>query len=468
MQLTTSSTPPQAYDKEYALDIKAQKARYHLLDFAQYTLPSYETAPHLHQIASQLEAVERGDIKRLMVFVPPRHGKSELCSIRFPAWYLGRNPQHQIIACSYAIDLARTFSYAVRQTILSDRYQELWDRQLDIGQMTHWQLVGKDNLRPSYIAQGVGGGITGEGADLLILDDPIKNAEQAGSKTYRDTVWQWWITTAMTRLQPGGAVILIMTRWHEDDLAGRILKSAKSNRDADQWEVLHLKALDKGKALWPERYPVEALERIRAGQSDDPDAPGAGSRAFEALYQGNPTMEQGNIFRREWWKYYSERPVFSRIIHSWDTAFKGGTESDYSVCQVWGKAETGYYLLDVWRQRAEYPELKRAAVALYERDHPATVYVEDKASGQSLIQELKRDTIIPIRAVKVDRDKVARAHAVTPLIESGRVYLPDRAPWLHTLIEELSSFPSGEHDDQVDALTQALSQLKTDRQWLVG
>jgi len=362
------------------------------------------------------------------------------------------------MACSHTESLAIGFSNAVRGTIEGNAYQSLWSHNLSKSLATHWQLEGKENLRSSYIAAGVGGGITGEGADLLIIDDPIKNYEEADSKTYRDKTWLWWTTTALTRLQPGGAVIIIMTRWHEDDLAGRIIKSTKVPK-ADQWEILHLKAIENGKALWPERYPLEDLERRRAGQVDDPNEPGAGSRAFEALYQGNPTLAGGNIFRRDWWRFYTERPEINSIIHSWDTAYKGGAESDYSVCQVWGKADNAYYLLDLWRQRVEYPELKRAAIALYERDHPTAVYIEDKASGQSLVQELKRDTAIPIKPVKVDKDKVARANAVTPLIESGRVYLPERASWLHNLIEELSSFPSGEHDDQVDALTQALSQL---------
>jgi len=393
-----------------------------------------------------------------MVFMPPRHGKSELCTVRFPAWYLGRNPQKQIISCSYAESHAYSFSYAVRGVIGGEAYQALWPHRLETAGAIRWQLAGKENLRASYIAAGIGGGITGEGADLLIIDDPIRNYQEADSKTYRNSNWMWWITTALTRLQPDGAVILIMTRWHEDDLAGRILKASKV-AGADQWEVLHLRAIADGKALWPEKFPLKVLEAIRAGQVDDPDMPGAGSRAFEALYQGNPTIAQGNILRRDWWRYYTERPVLTDIIHSWDTAFKGGTESDYSVCQVWGKSETGYYLLDSWRQRVEYPDLKKAAIALYERDKPSAVYIEDKASGQSLVQELKRDTAIPIRPVKVDRDKVARANAVTPLIESGRVYLPERAPWLHGLIEELSAFPTGEHDDQVDALTQALGQM---------
>jgi hypothetical protein len=236
-----------------------------------------------------------------MIFMPPRHGKSEMASIRFPAWCYGRDPQKQIIGCSYAENLAYSFSYAVRETIESPSYQRLWTLKLDKAGAIRWQIAGKENRRDSYIAAGVGGGITGEGADILIIDDPVKNADEANSKVYRDKVWQWYITTARTRLQPGGAIILIMTRWHVDDLAGRLLRVAQNDLQADQWEVLHLKAIDNGKALWPEKYSLETLERLRAGQIDNPDEPGAGSRAFAALYQGEPVVAEGNIINRRWW-----------------------------------------------------------------------------------------------------------------------------------------------------------------------
>ncbi len=413
-------------------------------------MPSFEPAGHLNILADKLEAVERGEIKRLMVFMPPRHGKSELCSIRLPAWYLGRNQQNQIIGCSYAENLAYTFSYAIRETIAAERCQRLWPLKLDTSGAVRWQLAGKENKRASYIAAGVGGGITGEGADLLIIDDPVKNAEEAESQTYRDHTYQWYITTARTRLQPDAAIVLIQTRWHVDDLAGRLLEDARRDPKADQWQVLNLSAITNNQALWPSKYPITVLENTRAS---------IGSRAFESLYQGNPTIAEGNIFKREWWKYYRVRPVNLRIIQSWDTAFKSKTENDYSVCTVWGIGQNAYFLLDVVRHKLEFPDLKRMCITAYERDQPERVYIEDKASGQSLIQELKRETRIPMFAIKADTDKVARANAVTPLIESGRVYLPEYAAWLHDYLEELSGFPNAEHDDQVDSTTQALGQL---------
>jgi len=434
--------------------LKRKEARDQLIPFCQLTFPGYQPASHLVALASKLEAVERGEIKRLMVFLPPRHGKSEICSVRFPARYLGHHPQAQVIGCSYAEGLAYTFSYAIRETILSPQYQRLWQYQLDQAGAVRWQIAGKADLRASYIASGVGGSIIGEGADLLIIDDPVKNIEEAESKNQRDRVWDWYRTVARTRLQPDASIVLIMSRWHQDDLAGRLLELARNDPKADQWVVLHLKAIEDDKALWPERYPLDALEVIKAS---------IGGRAFESLYQGEPTIAEGNIIKREWLRYYKESPSFNRIIHSWDTAFKAKSSNDYSVCTCWGETQNAYYLIDVWRGRAEFPELKRIAESLYERDKPVAVLVEDAASGQSLIQEFQRDTRIPLLPVKAERDKVVRTYAVTPLIEAGRVYLPEWAAWLYDYVEELSAFPNGQFDDQVDSTTQALNWLNTSK-----
>jgi predicted phage terminase large subunit-like protein len=302
----------------------------------------------------------------------------------------------------------------------------------------------------SYYAVGIGGGLTGRGFDLGIIDDPTKDAEEAQSANIREKVWEWYRTVFRTRAAPGAAVIVVMTRWHHDDLVGRLLRLAAEDPQADQWEVLHLKAITDGQALWPERYPIEALEGIRTT---------IGSLAFASLYQGEPEIEGGNIVRREWWRYYRELPKCTRIIHSWDTAFKGGKTDDWSVCTVWGESETGYHLIDLWRGRVEFPELKRQVVALNDRDRPAAIIVKDAASGQSLIQELRRGTRLPVLPVRPDRDKVRRLTAVTPLIEAGRVLLPERAPWLADYVDEMSAFPNGEHDDQVDSSSQALGWL---------
>ena len=444
--------------------VERREAREGLIPFCLYTYPNYDDAEHLYKIADKLEAVERGEIKRLMIFAPPRHGKTETASIRFGAWYLGRNQQRQVIATSYAESLAYSNSYSVRTTIESPQYQRLWDISLDRSGAIRWQLEGKDNNRASYIAAGVGGGITGEGADLLIIDDPFKNREEAESPVIREKVWSWYRTVARTRLQPDAAVILIMTRWHCDDLAGKLLKQAEENPEADQWEVLHLEAIDENdNALWPGQYPIEELIKIRAS---------IGSQDFTALYQGSPTEAKGNVFKRHWWKYYKARPKFNRLIQVWDTAFKENEENDYSVCALWGETDDGYYLVDVWREKVEFPELKRAVRAAYESAHPDMVIVEDKASGQSIIQELKRgepgQPKIPIMPQKADTSKLARAKSVTPLIESGWVWLPEYAPWLHDFVEEHSAFPTGSHDDQVDTTSMALGYLsgRSQNRWL--
>ncbi|MFA5635910.1 MAG: phage terminase large subunit [Anaerovoracaceae bacterium] len=439
--------------------LSRRRARQSLLDFCRYTWPEYETPAHILTLADRLEAVERGEVKRLIVTMPPRHGKSELVSLRFPCWMLGRHPGVSIVQAGYAESIALTHSRRARDIFVSPETRKLYPEAL-----YRPERAGQDAVIPqrqaahewgtvqggSYYAVGIGGGLTGRGFDVGILDDPTKDAEEAQSANIREKVWEWYRTVFRTRAAPGAAVIVVMTRWHHDDLVGRLLRLAAEDPQADQWEVLHLKAITDGQALWPERYPIEALEGIRTT---------IGSQAFASLYQGEPEIEGGNIVRREWWRYYRELPKCTRIIHSWDTAFKGGKTDDWSVCTVWGESETGYHLIDLWRGRVEFPELKRQVVALNDRDHPVAILVEDAASGQSLIQELRRGTRLPVLPVRPDRDKVSRLTAVTPLIEAGRVLLPERAPWLADYVDEMSAFPNGEHDDQVDSSSQALNWL---------
>lgn len=417
-----------------------------LLAFAKHTFRRYQAAHHHVLIAEHLEAIERGDIDRLMIFMPPRHGKSELASIRFPAWFLGRNPDKRIIGTSYAAQLAYSFSRQARNLIQSEAWPFDVTLADDSAAVQAWNL---QDHRGGYVAAGVGGPITGQGANLLIIDDPVKNAEEADSETYRQSVWEWYQSTAYTRLEDDGAIVLILTRWHHDDLAGRLLDEMKNG--GDQWTVLELPAIDdKGEALWPEKYNVEALERIKQA---------VGSRTWTALYQQRPTDDEGAIIQREWWRYYREAPALSHVVQVWDTAFKAKASSDYSVCATWGRGEAGYYLLDVWRGRVTFPDLKRQAVALYAKHQPHVIVTEDAASGQSLIQELERETRLPVVAYRPDRDKVARVNAVTPTIEAGKVFLPESAPWLADFIEEHSQFPNGAHDDQVDTTAMALNRL---------
>jgi len=305
-----------------------------------------------------------------------------------------------------------------------------------------------------YYAVGRGGPITGRGAHLLIIDDPIKDREEAQSETLRRNLHEWYSSVAYTRLQPGAAIVLVQTRWHEDDLAGWLLREHAE----EDWEVVSFPAIAErnesfrreGEALWPDKFPLPLLEQIRQA---------VGSSIWAALYQQRPAAAEGAMFKRDWWQRYSVAPQSSRVIQSWDTAFKSGRENDYSVCTTWAQASSGYFLLSLWRGRVEFPELKKRLVDLATEWNANAILVEDAASGQSLIQEL-RTTAVPILPIKADSDKLSRAAAVTPLLEAGKVFLPESAPWLNDYLDELAAFPTGAHDDSVDSTTQALNYLR--------
>jgi predicted phage terminase large subunit-like protein len=414
----------------------------------------FELAAHHKLIVDRLEAVERGETKRLMIFLPPRHGKSWLASQIFPAWYLGRHPEREIISATYGQELSDHFGRRVR-TMVSDPLHRAIFSQFRLANDPASMRQFNTTAGGSYYAVGRGGAITGRGADLLLIDDPLKDQEEASSDVIRGDLHDWYTAVAYPRLQPGAAVVLISTRWHEDDLAGRLLRQSRG----EGWDVLSLPAIAEkdesfrraGEALWPERFPLTLLEQMRRD---------VGAAVWAALYQQRPSAAEGGIFKREWWGSYRERPPFKRIVQSWDTAYKTGTENDFSVCTTWGVAENGYYLLWCWRGRLEFPALLRQMVLLASEYSPMVILIEDKASGQSLIQELKHETALPIRPVRVDRDKLARSQAVTPLIEAGKVFLPESAPWLADFLDELAAFPTGVHDDIVDSVSQALNYLR--------
>jgi len=342
------------------LELQSRRnARTNLVPFAQRILPAFTAPPHVRILGEYLERVARREIRRLMVFLPPRHGKTELVSIQFPAWYLGSNPQSQIIGASYAEPLAYNNSRACRDTIKSPAFQTLWPCALDSEGVVNWRIAGKENKRPNYVAAGVGGSLTGEGADLLIIDDPVKNYEEACSVLYRERNWEWYRSVARTRLQPNAAIILFMTRWHHDDLAGRLLRLSETDPLADKWEMLVLPAEDpEGKymkpqgilppysALWPEHYPEKELIALQAS---------LGTRQYGALYLQRPSDEEGSIVKRDWFKYYGEDPSkraesLTDIIQSWDMAFKDTTDSSYVVGQVWGRDGANKFLLDQVRK----------------------------------------------------------------------------------------------------------------------
>jgi predicted phage terminase large subunit-like protein len=422
--------------------------------YAIAQLPTFELARHHELIVAKLEAVERGELSRLMIFLPPRHGKSLIASSLFPAWYLGRHPEHHVIFTTYGQELSDDFGRRVRNFIVDQVHQAVFPncRLSEDSSAAHRFNTTKGG---AYYAVGRGGPITGRGAHLLLLDDPIKDHEEANSETTRKSLHEWFASVAYTRLMPGGAIIVIQTRWHEDDLAGWLLREHAS----ENWDVLSLPAIaehdesfrKEGEALWPERFPLEDLNRKREA---------VGGAAWASLYQQRPAAAEGAIFKREWWRPYRELPEFSQIVQSWDTAFKKGAETSYSVCTTWGLAENGYFLLSVWRNRVEFPELRRTLIALADQWKPTAILVEDRASGQSLLQELKSATTLPVLAVRADSDKLSRAQAVTPLVEAGKVFVPESASWLSDYIAELAAFPMGNYDDAVDSTTQALNYFR--------
>ncbi|WP_333647415.1 phage terminase large subunit [Candidatus Binatus sp.] len=432
-------------------------ARTDLACFCAMSYPRFELAHHHRLIVDKLEAIERGEIDRLMVFLPPRHGKSLIGSTLFPAWFLGRHPEWSIIASSYGAELATDFGRRVRNLVSDGLFQSIFPAAKLAGDSTaaHRFSLSKGG---NYYAVGAGGPITGRGADLLLIDDPIKGREDANSESYRRQLHEWYESVAYTRLQPEGAVVIISTRWHMDDLAGWLLRE----HPEENWSVLNLPAIAEqdegwrreGDALWEKKFPLKRLAQIREA---------VGGSAWAALYQQRPAAAEGAIFKREWWKYHTPATLperFEQVVISLDTAFKAGASNDYSVGLVLGVGEVGYYVLDVWRDRVEFPALLRAVEMLALKWRPDRVLIEDKASGQSLIQELQTSSRLAIEPVKVDSDKVTRATACTPLVEAGRVFLPEDADWLADFLEEVSSFPSAPHDDCVDALSQALNYVR--------
>jgi predicted phage terminase large subunit-like protein len=425
--------------------LNRRAARKSLLGFTEYTNPAYIGAEHHKLICEKLEAVERGEIDRLMIFMPPRHGKSELASRRFPAWYLGRNPHKSIIAASYNSDLAGDFGRTVRNIVASPEFGRLFNVGLaqDSRAADRWNTVQGG----AYVAAGVGTAITGRGANVLLIDDPLKDRQEADSETTRNSVWNWYTSTAYTRLMPGGSIVLIQTRWHEDDLAGRLLEEMQ--RGGDQWDVLELKAIDDGKALWPDWYPVEALERIRAA---------IGPRDWSALYQQNPVPDEGTFFLRDWVRWYDEPPQGLRVYGASDYAVTEGG-GDYTVHLVAGVSESDdLYILDRWRAQTTPDIWVDAFIGLLKTWKPIEWAEENgqiiKAVG-SLIdrKQIEERAWCFRKQFASTADKPTRAQAIRGRMAAGKVYLPRNAPWVGEFLSELLSFPAGKNDDQVDTLS---------------
>ena len=444
----------QALEEELTAMERAQAAD-SLIAFTMATYPGYLPAAHHRRIVEVLEAVERGDIKRLILEMPPRHGKSELASKRFPAWYLGRHPGAQIISASYNSELAGDFGRAVRNLVADDTYREIFpgvELAADSQSAARWHT----NQGGSYIAAGVGSAITGRGANIGIIDDPIKDRQEASSELMRERIWDWYTSVFYTRLMPGASIIIILTRWHDDDLAGRLLEEMKIG--GDTWEVLSLPALagdddpmgrEPGEALWPEWYDTDRLEQVRAV---------IGPRDWSALYQQDPQAEEGTFFLRDWIQYYEKAPDDLRIYGASDYATRDG-EGDYTVHGVCGvDSDDNLYVLDWWRQRSTSDVWIEGFLDLVDTWAPQLWGEEAGQIRASLDPYIRtrireRRSYIARKSYPSVADKRNRARAIQARMASGKVFFPRRAPWAPDLIAEMLRFDAGVHDDQVDVMS---------------
>jgi predicted phage terminase large subunit-like protein len=463
-----------------------QLAQKRLLPFVQANVPRYKAGWVHKEICQKLEKFERdivaGKSPRLMLFMPPRHGKSELASTQFPAWFLGRNPDREIIACSYSSTLAMSFSKKVREIIRSTKFTSTFpDCALakDSQSTENWMTTQMGG----YLAAGVGGGITGRGADCFIIDDPVKNREDAESATNRELVGNWYSSTARTRLEPGAGVLLILTRWHQDDLAGRLLHDMKHG--GEQWEIIvyPAEAIHKekyrnvGDPLHPDRYNADALKALRKSMT---------ARDWGALFQQSPSTEAGSILKRQDWNRWCEDtpPDCTYLIQSLDTAYSAKEQADYSVITTWGlfkpkgrmdhhelqlEYEEGHVftgkvahiiLLDVVRKRMSFTELKKEALRLNKHWKPDSTIIEAKASGMPLAHELRQGGV-PVQTFTPGKgsDKLTRVNSISVLLENGLVWAP-KHKWADDLIEECHNFPNSKYDDQVDSTTGALMRFR--------
>ena len=439
-----------------------EKGDANFLDFVHTMWPTFIDGAHHKLMAKKFQEIADGKLKRLIINMPPRHTKSEFASYMLPAWFLGKFPEKKIIQCSNTAELAVGFGRKVRNLVDSDVYKKIFPNvnlRADSKAAGRWSTSSNGE----YFAIGVGGTVTGKGADLLIIDDPHSEQEAAIASTnpeVYDKVYEWYSSGPRQRLQPGGAIVIVMTRWAKRDLTGRILKSAEE-RDGDKWEVINLPAiLPSERPLWPQFWSYEELCALR---NELPVS------KWSAQYQQEPTSEQGAIVKREWWQIWEPEtpPRCEYVIQSWDTAFTKNERSDYSAVTTWGvfykdenPDDPHVILLDAVKRRMEFPELKEAALQYYKEWEPDAFIVEAKAAGAPLVYEL-RQMGIPVSEFTPVRgnDKIVRLNSVSDLFASGKVWAPPTR-WAEEIIEEMAAFPNSEHDDLVDSSTQALIRFR--------
>lgn len=437
-----------------------RKAGLHLGCYAAFTRMGTKIAKHHMAVINKLHQIERGEIDRLMITMPPRHGKTYFISESFPAYYLGRNPTKYFLFCTYNQQYANEIGRKVRNQLINPVYNAIFpDSTIDRDNQSIKAFSTTSG--GAYFAMGIGGSLTGRGAHILLIDDPVKNQKEADSVVIREMHKAWYSSTAYTRLMPGGAIIIVQTRWHEDDLAGHLL----SEHSHENWDIINLPAIAEyddclgreiGDPLWPgannEMFTEEKLNRIMETLTD---------REWSALYQQKPVPASGNMVKFDWFGEYANRPAGKfRTVQSWDTAYKVKQINDPSACTTWDETEEGHYLVDGFSKRMQYPELKKTIKNKAAEFSPDAILIEDKASGISLIQELRNETRLPIIAIEPDGDKITRMNAASGEIESGRTFLPESAGWLSKYTYELTSFPLAEHDDYVDSTSQYLTWAK--------
>jgi predicted phage terminase large subunit-like protein len=432
------------------------------IKFVEKVWPSFISGAHHKRMAEAFERVASGQLKRLIINMPPRHTKSEFASYLLPAWFLGRFPHKKVIQTSHTAELAVGFGRKVRNLVDSEVYKEIFPSlslQADSKAAGRWNTSkGGD-----YFAIGVGGAVTGKGADILIIDDPHSEQEAAmaavNPEVY-DKVYEWYTSGPRQRLQPGGSIVIVMTRWAQRDLTGQVLKSA-AQRGGEEWEVIEFPAiLPSGNPLWPQFWSIEELSAL---QEELPNA------KWQAQYQQNPVGNESAIVKRDWWKWWEkdDPPECDFILQSWDTAFEKTQRADYSAGTTWGVfncKEDGnrpnIILLNTYKKRVEFPDLKKDVLREYKEYEPDALIVEKKASGAPLIYDL-RAMGVPVQEYTPSKgqDKIARLNAVSDIIASGKVWVP-KTRWAEELVDEIAAFPSGEHDDLVDATTLALMRFR--------
>ena len=442
---------------QYDQKKKVNKIQDDFMSFVKHCWPEFIQGDHHAKIADKFNKLANGEIKRLIINMPPRHTKSEFSSFLLPAWMIGRKPKLKIIQSTHTTELAVRFGRKAKNLMDTQEYKEVFETRLKEDS----QAAGKWETQQGgeYYAAGVGSAITGRGADLLIIDDP-HSEQDALNIDSMERAYEWYTSGPRQRLQPGGAIVLVMTRWNTKDLTGMLLKAQKEVK-SDKWDIIEFPAImPSGKPVWPEYWKLDELEGVKASLS---------VQKWNAQWMQNPTSEEGAIIKREWWKNWDKDyiPTLEHVIQSYDTAFMKKETADYSAITTWGvfrsSEDSGpqLILLDALKERLEFPELRRKAYEQYQYWDPDTVLVEAKASGLPLTYELRKMGIPVINFTpSKGNDKHTRVNAVAPLFESGSIWAPTDQAFAQEVIEECAAFPYGDHDDLVDSMTQAVMRFR--------